>query len=617
MPSSLPRRSRRLRSTSSPARAEADSDEGEVQVLPSSPPQLSDLGSPEASDDEDIVMVTKAKPRRKSRYDNDDLFIVNNDEIRNESDGEVQIKQPSRRKARLRGGDDFVVEDDEVEYLSSSDEPAPAVERSPGEKLQSSGRKSRRKARRRTREEQDELDEDLLDLRDTDQGEDEDEPVSTMRTRGGPVTTQRDNIRKHLEVLKRRRAGLKPIRVLDSDDEQEQAEDDEPEAADIGYIGRPVQIGAEVVSSSSEDEGTRPGQQEVVEDDEDDFIEEDDSDNRLGRPQSGIPLEFTHFATKRPKDLFLYIVEWLVKNKIAPAFDRSDPVYELAFRRVDDQVRAQAGSRLISAAWSAEFKNAILARPDMKVEALPGDDEEHIRTCDACNRLNNPARYQFSLSGTPYHQKSLEPVDPESDNDEEESGSDESQHGGEEYNDAGKAARNDTDNSTKTEDDDPEDKASVTGNTYDESGHLLPSSHRKFYLGRFCAANAEMGHKLTHWKYHLNASLISYLYSQRVLSAEAIVSRDSLNARKREKEAEAIVEEMEETGVIAEFWREFMNNLDDARLGMEDFEKKGGRSKGRIGAVRVQKGPVYTEYDKDKVRVRRDVRASSGEAEGW
>jgi hypothetical protein len=583
-PSSLPRRSRRLRSSPLQKRINDDADEDELRDLPSSPPRLSDIGSPEASDEDDIVMVTKGKPRRRSRYGNDDPFIVNNGELRNESDGDVRTKRSPRRNARDRG-DDFVVNDDEVEYLSSEDESAPAAMRSPNEKLQSSGRMSRRRPRQWTREEQDELNEELRDLRDSDQDDEEKQPSSTMRTRGGPVTTQRDNARKHLQVLKRRRAGQKPIRVLDSDDEEDKSDEEEPEAADISYIGRPGQIGAELISSSSEDELDVPAQQDDVQDDEDDFIEDDQQENRLGRPQSAIPLEFTHFATKKPKDLFLYIIEWLVKNKIAPAFDRSDQVYELAFRRVDDQVRAQAGSRLISAAWSAEFKYAILARPDMKIEALPGEDDEHIRTCDACNRVNNPARYQFTLSGTPYHQKSLEPVEPESDDEE---GPD-SEHSAEEGRvDADETGKNDKTVDVDQNEGDASSMTSSTGSvTYDESAHLLPSSARKFYLGRFCAANAEMGHKLTHWKYHLNASLISYLSSQGVLSADAIVSRDKMNARKREKEAENIVLDMEETGLIAEFWRDFVDNLDDARLGMEDFEKKGRRSKGRVGAVRV------------------------------
>jgi hypothetical protein len=255
-----------------------------------------------------------------------------------------------------------------------------------------------------------------------------------------------------------------------------------------------------------------------------------------------------------------------VKNKIAPAFNREDPVYSLAFARVDDQVRAQAGSRLISSAWGNQFKHTILARPNMRVVALPGEDEDHMRTCDACNRTNNPARYEFVFSGEPYYKKTLEPVD----------------------------------NSDDEEDDERDDNNTVT---YDEAGHMIASSNTRFFLGRFCAANAEMGHKLTHWKYHLNDSLMAYLESQGVLSAEAIVAREKMNKKKREKEAETIVDSMDDAGVIDNFWKDFENDLNDARLGMEDFEKRGGRTKGRVGAIRARTGRLVKEWDKDRVKV--------------
>jgi hypothetical protein len=149
------------------------------------------------------------------------------------------------------------------------------------------------------------------------------------------------------------------------------------------------------------------------------------------------------------------------------------------------------------------------------------------------------------------------------------------------------------------------------GASRDENGHLLPRENRRFYLGRFCAANAEMGHKLTHWKYHLNESVMAYLEEQGVLSAEAIIARDKLSNKKREKEAETIVDTMQQTGVIAEFWAEFENDLNDARLGMEDYDKKGGRSKGRVGAVRAKGNGTIREWAGDKYRVTIAVESDS------
>lgn len=382
------------------------------------------------------------------------------------------------------------------------------------------------------------------------------------------MTTQRDKAREHLNLLRRRRAGEKVPRVEDSEEEEPK----EAEAVDIDLIGHPAdEISSEGSMHSSIDTDEEPDPEQLQED-EDDFVIED-TNGRLGRPHPDIPLQFTSFASAKPRELFPHVIEWLVKNKIAPAFKREDELYNLAFDRLDAQVKAQAGSRLISAAWGTTFKRAILARPNMSVVALPGEDEDNLRTCDACNRTNHPARYEFVFSGEPYYKKTLEPVD-----------------------------------NSDSDDEDVPDAASR-----DESGHILSSQTHHFYLGRFCAANAEMGHKLTHWKYHLNDNLISYLDSQGVLSPNAIVARDKMNKKRREKEAETIVDNMQETGVIGEFWAEFENDLNDARLGMEDYEKKGGRTKGRVGAIRGKSGGLVKEWAGGKVRVSRVESDSEGE----
>ena len=430
----------------------------------------------------------------------------------------------------------------------------------------SSARKATRIARRRAREEQDELDDDLQNLRDSDG---ESSAIKT-RTRGGPVTTKRDQAKEHLELLKRRRAGERMTRIADSEDSDDGIEGDS--GVDLDLIGQPDYADDGSVHSSVETEA-EDEQAPMLDAGEDDFII-DDSTGRLGRPHSDIPLQFTSFASAKPRELFVHIIEWLVKNKIAPAFSREDELYTLAFDRVDDQVKAQAGSRLISAAWGSEFKRAILARPEKKVSALPGTDEDNVRPCDACNRVNHPARYEFVFSGQPYFKKTLEPVD-------------------------------DSDDEDQNDDNDDVSR--------DEGGHALPTQHQRYYLGRFCAANADMGHKLTHWKYHLNDNLISYLESQGVLSAESIVARDKMNKKKREKEAENIVDSMQETGMIAEFWTDFENNLNDARLGMEDFEKKGGRTKGRVGAIRTSTKGITKEWNNDRYRA---TRAPLSDSEG-
>lgn len=125
-----------------------------------------------------------------------------------------------------------------------------------------------------------------------------------------------------------------------------------------------------------------------------------------------------------------------------------------------------------------------------------------------------------------------------------------------------------------------------------------------------------MGHKLTHWKYHLNDNLMTYLEQQGVLSSDAILAREKLNKKKREKEAENIVDSMQETGMITDLWADFENNLNDARLGMEDFDKRGGRSRGRVGAIRTTGNGTRREWDQDRYRVSR-VEDSDSEPGGF
>ncbi|EXJ84142.1 hypothetical protein A1O3_04809 [Capronia epimyces CBS 606.96] len=533
-------------------------------LVPKPASRLSDLGSPESSSDEDIVMASKPTARRRqSKAMQHDPFVVNDDEIEYFSDEEVQeVRAPRARKVNR---DDFIVEDDEVEN-DTFDEASEdnAQERVKSRRLPASHKSPHK--RRKSQRQQAELDEDLRDLQDSDQEPSE----AKTRTRGGPVTTQRDMARQHLDILRRRRAGEMIPRVEDSEPGEEGSE---TEGVDIDFIGHPNYDILPAGSLHSSSDTDHEIQKEQDQQDEDEFVVEDPS-GRLGRPHPDIPLQFTSFASSKPRELFPHIIEWLVKNKIAPAFSRDDELYNLAFARIDDQVKAQAGSRLISAAWGPEFKRAILARPSMKVVALPGEDEDNIRNCDACNRSGHPARYEFMFSGQPYFKKTLEPVD-NSDDEEESYGDDDVSR--------------------------------------DENGHVLTSESRRFYLGRFCAANAEMGHKLTHWKYHLNEAVMAYLEEQGLLSAEAIIAREKLNKKKREKEAENIVDSMGATGVIGEFWADFDNDLNDARLGMEDYEKKGGRSRGRVGAIRSKGNGLVREWAGDKYRI---TKAAESDSEG-
>ncbi|RVX74165.1 hypothetical protein B0A52_01997 [Exophiala mesophila] len=503
-PASSTRQSTRLRRRE-PSQSPSHDNLHPAPTSPLSKPSL-DFASAETSDEDDVILASRplASRRRRTRsIPQKDSFIANDDDVTYISDGlDAKPRRPNRPK---RSTDNFIASDDEV-----------------GPSRRVGTTQKRRKARHtRTRQEQDELDDDLENLHNSDI----DESPAMSRTRGGPVTTKRDSTKEHFELLRRRRAGEKIPRIRDSEDESDSVSN-HSSAVNIDLIGEFDPQG-DLSDDSLHEMPDQDYPAEDYDDNLDDFII-DDGEQRPGRPLRDIPLQFTSYASAKPKELFFYIIEWLVKNKIAPAFSRQDELYNLAFDRVEDQVKAQAGSRLISSAWGADFKRVIMARPEMKVTLLPGFDEDHIRDCDACNRTNHPARYEFIFSGQPYFKKTLEPVD---DSDEED-----------------------------------EDAA---GQDHDEDGYALPSSAQRYYLGRTCAANAQMGHKLTHWKHHLNESLMAYLEEQGVLSAEAIVAREKINKKKRERQAEHVVESMESTGMIDELWSAFKSNLEDARLGME------------------------------------------------
>lgn len=515
-------------------------------AVASSPPtgKALSIGSAETSGDEDVTILSKPTARRRGTQTAraDDPFVVSDDYFENT---EVAPKIRSRSGKKADVANDFIVGDDEIEYISSDEDRVITTKRS---------KNSKAKRRNRSRVEQDELEDDLENLQDSDQSD----VVEIKRTRGGPVTTQRDRNREHFELLKRRRAGEPVPRISDSDDDVD-GDFDEGDGADLDEIangapGPSARYHGQRISSDSEEEQEQELQVNNDEFyDDDDFVVDDESQPSKDTTH-GIPLAFTSFASRKPRELFIHIIEWLVKNRIAPAFSRDDELYVLSWNKINDQIKAQAGSRLISAAWNEDFKNAVLARPQMQVHLVTGGHDEFFLNCDACNRTNHPARYEFKFTGQAYHKDTLEPIEDDDDSDNENDGADD-------------------------------------GASYDQQGHLLPSAHRTYNLGRFCAANAEMGHKLTHWKYHLNESLLKYLEEQGVLSAEAIVAREKLNKKKREKEAENIVDRMQETGEINKMWQGLQDDLEDARFGMEDHVAKGGkRSQQRIGKVRIDRG---------------------------
>lgn len=182
----------------------------------------------------------------------------------------------------------------------------------------------------------------------------------------------------------------------------------------------PLESGEVGTGDEALDSGMDHIRQSLLEDADEydeDFVV-DDNEGLLGAPAGFdlVPLEFTRHAHKEPIEHFKDVVEWMVHNKINPAFARNDEIYRIAVRKLDDQIRAYAGSKS-STVWSPEFTNALNMRPEIRTRA----SKEMSDVCQACNR-KHPTRYRITLSGKAYDRDTLEDLTDEDYEDEDEFG---------------------------------------------------------------------------------------------------------------------------------------------------------------------------------------------------
>ena len=238
------------------------------------------------------------------------------------------------------------------------------------------------------------------------------EEVRDDRTRGRTVDTKRQAAQRQLDILRARRAGQqtspphserRPSRaqvIHDTESEsvvEEESDEEDPEA----------------------DEAIRQTLRDDNDEYDDDFVD-DDADDPLGAPfgLDDIPLEFTRHAHKKAKEHFKDAVEWMIQNKLNPAFSRDDPVYRVAFYKLEDEVKGYAGSKFVSAAWAGDFARALKARPEYNDVAVPVApfDYEH---CHACNRTNHPAKFMITFGGKPYHPDTLEVLSDDDDDEDD------------------------------------------------------------------------------------------------------------------------------------------------------------------------------------------------------
>ncbi|KAL8897310.1 MAG: hypothetical protein Q9207_007275 [Kuettlingeria erythrocarpa] len=326
-------------------------------------------------------------------------------------------------------------------------------------------------------------------------------------TRVKRPTTELSTRQKRLELLRRRHAGKN--QQSPSDNELEIEGGGPSPQANLITLGDPDE-------DSDQDPPLRGGEAQNLDEYEEDFVV-DDSDT-LGVPAAldEIPLQFTRHSHKKPIEHFKDVVEWMVHNKLNPAFPRSDPVYKIARQKLDDVVQGFAGSKFISSVWKADFSAALKKYPDVARIDVPTMFDQK---CQACGRSGHPAKHQLIFSGKPYHRESLEDI---------------------------------------SSDEDSEDDSN------EGEREPVPQSEA-FFLGRTCNANAETAHALYHWRHQLNQFVLDLLRAEGHTSAEKIIERENWSVKKREKYANKVVDEMEEDGRMKQLYREFKENIEAAR----------------------------------------------------
>lgn len=172
-------------------------------------------------------------------------------------------------------------------------------------------------------------------------------------------------------------------------------------------------------------------------------------------------------------------------------------------------------SKFQSSAWTPSFSKSIRGRPKLDSEHV-GVDPLYDR-CDACNRSAHPATFEVYFNGSTYDRDTLEELE------------------------------------------DDEDESD------DEVDPEVPKAGTLYRLGKICMRNAKQAHAFRHWKFHLNEWVVDYLREEGELTPDKIVARDSWKTKRRRKDAERIVDKMENEGEIKNLRRDFKSEISTAQ----------------------------------------------------
>ncbi|KAI5367689.1 hypothetical protein Slin14017_G027250 [Septoria linicola] len=453
------------------------------------------------SDDEDSgedMPTTQPTLRHKrKRRSSVDSFISDSPPPAPDSDDDViEVRKPARKRKRRASEGGTSEEDSHVQ----------GSVRTPGRRLT-------KRSRQLSQREKDDLAEDLAELGSSDAPSSPQPPRSTQ-------SAEKNARQKALERLKRKRGTpLDHVEEADEEDE-EQADEDLDDDHELNEDSEEAEVAAPMSSR----------QMFQPDEEDEDFLVDEDDDDPLGIPE-GVPLEFTRYASMKGRELFKFAILWMVQKKINPAFDMNADIYNLTFRKLDDEVRGLAGSKFTSSAWTPEFTIALQARPDIAYSRSPIALRDK---CDACNRSQHPATYEAQFQKKPYDPRTLDDVDNDDDDDE--------------------------DDSEQSSNEDAGDKPD-----YDAQGRKILPENTMFYVGKFCMANAITAHALNHWKYQLYGVVVAWLKKAGYLKPDKIVQRDKLSTRKRGKQAHKTLARIENEGQLKSLWKTFRDSIDAAR----------------------------------------------------
>ncbi|TIA35265.1 hypothetical protein D6C78_06251 [Aureobasidium pullulans] len=515
----LPVKSHKKKSKRQEKKQKSPSPDMEVEIVQESAPVI-----PSDDDDsEDDLPATPAINRKRKRqaHSSSPLSLIPEDE---DDDSDVVITGSRKRSLSTK-----------KRALSSA--PGSDPEELSDESPSSRSRKRLRRGKDPvpmstiTEEEKQELEDDLVDLASS--GSDGEVRLSKRNK-----SSQKSARQLALERLKARRGAPMSSLVEDEQDDEEEEEEQPDDEADYDQSSAEDEDEDYDLPGPSTHRTTR--KQMFAEDEEDEGFVIEDDDGPLGVPTNDVPIAFTRYASMKAKDLFRFAIDWMVQKKINPAFQMDDEIYDLTFKKLDDEVKGLAGSKFQSAAWTAQFTLALQARPDLLSARLDRKSSDHFGRdkCDACNRSGHPATYELKFEGKPYDKNSLEPVAPR------------------------KEANEDDDEDPDSDESSVDENAAVN---YDSQGRQILPEETVFYLGKFCMSNAETAHSLQHWRYHLYEWVVEYLESAGWNTPKLIVKRDKWSVRKRRKHANKIVDLMEEEGKIKALYSDFKKEIDTAR----------------------------------------------------